>query len=115
MDPGWDEWSKTSGKSCGVDLGGSPLPRDIGLRTQCITEIASALGERSGALQIVWHACPSSCGLADEPLEPNAQSREIVRDGLPDDVQVHAEVLMNQEDVPHGGDIGPRDAGRRAS
>ena len=52
--------------------------------------------------------------LAGNTLKLTTQLRQVVGDGLPDDLQVHTEVLVDQ-DVPHARDINPWDAGRETS
>ena len=51
--------------------------------------------------------------LLQQTLKLDSQRWEIVGDGLPDDAQVHTEVLMN-EHVSDSRDIGPGDVRREA-
>ena len=51
--------------------------------------------------------------LFEMTLELISQCREIFADRVPDDREVHAEVLVNQ-DVPHAGDVRPGNVGWKA-
>lgn len=41
-----------------------------------------------------------------------SERRKILDDGVPDDIEIDAEVLVN-EDVAHARDVRPRNAGRK--